>query len=188
MSPFKTFFRQTFHKLAKKDRTYFPTIISRLRNHAAIAIISAWTAASSISNRIKAACKTGIYPLNLEVVLRSRFIFNLTDEQRARQEKRDQRRMASLDINCKILTQADMIIKIKAKVSQQKRYEHLCIILNLKNKHILNARMERVCLAVHLQNCGDLISMNQKVFQFSSKNSVEYYYSFSLMFCRLLIF
>ena len=131
VSPFKTFFRQTFHKLAKKDRTYFPTIRSRLRNHAAIAIISAWTAASSISNRIKAACKTGIYPLNLEVVLRSRFIFNLTDEQRARQEKRDQRRMASLDINCKILTQADMIIKIKAKVSQQKRYEHLCIILNL---------------------------------------------------------
>lgn len=61
-----------FHSLEKNDKTKFPTIISRLRNHAAQAIILAWALASSITNRIKSAlCCTGIYPTNIGVVLDS---------------------------------------------------------------------------------------------------------------------
>lgn len=55
-SPFKYYFRQTFHKLEKNDKT-----IVLLCNHAAIVIISSWTAASRISNRTKSSFMTGIY-------------------------------------------------------------------------------------------------------------------------------
>lgn len=81
-----------------------------------------------MTNRIKSALKTGIFPIDPQVVLNSRFIINLTDEQKARQEKRDKRRKAGLDINCKILTDPNMIEIISEKVAEQQRYEHLCII------------------------------------------------------------
>ena len=115
-SPFNNHFRQIFHNLEKNDKIEFPTIISRLRNHAPQAIISAWAMASNLMNRIKSAINTGIYLINIRVVLDSPFIINLTNEQRAHQEKRDKRRKAGLDINCKILTNPDMIEIISEKV------------------------------------------------------------------------
>lgn len=142
-SPFKNYFRQIFHTLESKDKTLFPTIISRLRNHAAQGIISAWSMASCISNRIKSARKTGIFPFNPDEICGSRFIIELTREQRERQQRRDQRRMAGLDINCKILTDPMMINEIKNKVIQQKRYEHLCLIPPHYNNY--SAFVKEIC-------------------------------------------
>lgn len=52
----------------------------------------------------------------------------MTEEQKNRQEKRDSRRMAGLDINCKVLTSCEMIQTIQAKVGEQLKFKHLCQI------------------------------------------------------------
>lgn len=84
-NPFKTSFRQIFHRLGKNDATDFPSIIARLRNHATQAIISSWAAASGLVNRMSAARATGLYPFNPDNVLNSRFVFQLNEQQMARQ-------------------------------------------------------------------------------------------------------
>lgn len=118
-NPFKTSFRQIFHRLGKNDATDFPSIIARLRNHATQAIISSWAAASGLVNRMSAARATGLYPFNPDNVLNSRFVFQLNEQQMARQAQRDARRRAGLDINCKILTTGTMMNRIREKVQEQ---------------------------------------------------------------------
>lgn len=127
-NPFKTSFRQIFHRLEKKDQTQFSSIIARLRNHAAQAIISSWASASGIVNRISSGRKTGISPFDPQAIFDSPFIIQLNEQQQARQARRDARRNAGLNINCKILTSPEMMGTIKAKVEEQQRYQHLCMI------------------------------------------------------------
>ena len=71
--------------MENNDATEFASIIARLRNHAAQAIISSWAAASGLVNRMSAARATGLYPFNPDNVLNSRFVFQLNEQQMARQ-------------------------------------------------------------------------------------------------------
>lgn len=86
-SPYKSHFRKVFHRLEKNDPTKFQTIIARLRNHAAQAIISAWATASAIVNRISSGRATGIYPFSPKEVYESLFVIQLTEKQVERQDK-----------------------------------------------------------------------------------------------------
>lgn len=125
--PFKTAFKDKFHRLERSDTKGYPSIIARLRRHAAIAVISAWEIASCLSNRLSAAKATGMYPYNPQVVYESRFVTVPTQQQMERQEIRDIRRQRGIDINSKLITDPSVIDYIISKLSENPRFEHLCM-------------------------------------------------------------
>ena len=125
--PFKTAFKDKFHRLERADAEGYPSIIARLRRHAAITVISAWESASCLSNRLSAAKATGMYPYNPQVIYDSRFVTNPTPEQFERQEIRDIRRQRGIDISCKMISDPEVIGYIISKLSDNPRFAHLCM-------------------------------------------------------------
>ena len=157
-APMKSKFKDVFHLQERKDREGYQTNNARIRRHAAIAVISAWSCASTLSNRLSAAKATGMYPYNPEVVYNSRFVTVPTQLQQERQNERDERRHRGIDINSKIISDPVNVDAIIEKLKQNNKFVHLCNPPTKEDGSLLNYCEMINCYLKNVHNDSRMLS------------------------------
>jgi hypothetical protein len=112
-SPLKHYFTEMYIRMEREDLEVYSSIAARVRFHAMVSLLDAWSKAASYHNCVKSAEATGIYPFKPEIVLANRFVHELNEREHTRAMQRAERRKRRLDLNSKVLTlreNEDMIV------------------------------------------------------------------------------
>ena len=125
-APFKKKFRKIFNKLFSKNCLLnYPSFASLIRNCSIDALIRAWDETCSISCCTKAAEVTGTFPQDLNLILSSPFVHELTDEEKLIQSRK--RKQNRLNINGKHVNSMEVIQEINTMLKEKEAFCHLCL-------------------------------------------------------------
>ncbi len=119
-SPLKTYFGAALKKYLHDMDDDGPAA-PKIRRAAIESFLHAWSAACTYKNCVNGAAKTGISPVSFDAVCASPFVRDIPHEDIAR------RRTERLDINGRIITEAETINEINAAISRFEKFSHLCL-------------------------------------------------------------
>ena len=125
-SPFKKKFSKLFNKLFNKNCLLnYKSYAALIRDCAINAVIKTWNEICTINNCETAAQSTGTFPQDLDLILSSPFIHDLTDEEKIAQKKKKKRNR--LNINGKVVTTFDNLNEINNAIYEKETFRHLCL-------------------------------------------------------------
>ena len=125
----KSEFGPKYRKLLKKsviNEETFNSDLSRARYCAILALLDAWRKASTPSNCITAARVVGMYPYDPNAAASSQFVRDLTEEERERYNRRQERLANRLNISGQVITTVEKIVEIANSIKSNPRFIHLC--------------------------------------------------------------
>ena len=126
-SPMKSFFTDNFKKMLK-DFDPESNKSAQLRRFCIESAILAFDTKCNIKSCRKAAELTSTYPCNADILLKNRFVLELTPQLRKIEaEKAKRKRKEAININCELITEEDFIRSIDDYISTSKKHKHLVL-------------------------------------------------------------
>ena len=104
----------------------FNSELARARYCAILALLDAWRKASTPTNCLTAARVVGMYPYNPDAAASSEFVRDLTEEERERFNRRQERLANRLNISGQVITTVEKIVEIRNSIMSNPRFTHLC--------------------------------------------------------------